>query len=54
MNKHYPGEPENIYIQSWMNIIWKNNWVITTKKGKGQLPLFCGNVEQVITIYGRG
>ena len=29
-----------------------NNWVITTKKGKGKLPLFCGNGEQVITIYG--
>ena len=35
-----------------MNIIQENNWVITTKKGKGKLPLFCGNVEQVITIYG--
>ena len=21
------------------------------KKGKGKLPLFCGNVEQVIPIY---
>ena len=29
----------------------ENNWVITTKKGKGKLKLFCGNREQVITIY---
>ena len=35
-----------------MNIIQENNWVISTKKGKGKLPLFCGNVERVIPIYG--
>ena len=35
-----------------MNIIQVNIWVITTKKGKGKLPLFCGNVDWVITIYG--
>ena len=34
-----------------MNIIQENNRVITTKKGKGKLPLFCGNVERVIPIY---
>ena len=27
----------------------ENNWVITTKKGKGKLPLFCGNGERVIS-----
>ena len=25
----------------------ENNWIITTKKGKGKLPLFCGNGEQL-------
>ena len=30
----------------------ENNWVITTKKGKGKLPIFCGNRERVIPIYG--
>ena len=34
-----------------MDIIQEKNWVITAKKGKGKLPLFCGNIEQVITIY---
>ena len=29
---YYPGEPVNIHIQSIINIIQKNNWVITTKK----------------------
>ena len=29
----------------------EDNWVISTKKGKGKLPLFCGNVERVIPIY---
>ena len=31
--KYYPGEPVNIHIQSLINIIQENNWVITTKKG---------------------
>ena len=30
----------------------ENNCVIITKKGKGELPLFCGNGEQVIPLYG--
>ena len=34
-----------------MKIIQENNWVITKKKGKVKLPLFRGNVEQVIPIY---
>ena len=34
-----------------MNIIQENNWVITTKKGKGKLPLFSGNVERVSPVY---
>ena len=38
MNKYYSG------------IQW-NNWVVIIKKGKGKLPLFCGNVERVISIY---
>ena len=28
----------------------ENNWVITTKNGGGVLPLFHGNVEQLIPI----
>ena len=51
INIYYPGEPVNIHIQSLINIIQENNWVITTKKGKGKLPLFCGNGEQVNPIY---
>ena len=35
INKYYPGE----------------KWLIATKKGKGNLPLFCGNREQVISIH---
>ena len=51
MNKYYPGELVYICIQSWIKIIQDNNWVSPPKKGKGKLSLFCGNVEQVITIY---
>ena len=51
MNQYYPGEPVIIHIQSLINIIQKNNRVITTKKGYGKLPLFRGNGERVITIY---
>ena len=36
-----------------MNIIQENNWVITTKRGEGKLPLFCGNIERVTPIYYR-
>ena len=41
---NYPDEPVNIHIQPLINIIQDNNWVITIKKGKGKLPLFCGNI----------
>ena len=51
MNKYYPGEPVNIYIQSLINIMDDKHLVITTKRGKGKLPLFCGNEEWVIPIY---
>ena len=51
MKKCYPGEPLNIYLQSLIDIILENNWVITTKKGKCKLPLFCGNREWIIPIY---
>ena len=54
MKKYYPGEPVNIHKQSSINIIQKNNWVVTTKKGKGKLPLFCSDVEWVIPIYASG
>ena len=37
-----------------MNILQDNNRVINKKKGKGELPLFHGNVERVIPIYGHG
>ena len=51
MKKYYPDEPVNIHIQSLINIIQDKNWVITTQKGKGKLPLFCGDGERLITIY---
>ena len=51
INKYYTGEPVHIYIQSLINIMQDNNWFIITKNGKGNLPLFCGNGEQVIPIY---
>ena len=35
-----------------MNIILENNWLITTKNVKGELPLFCGDVERLFPIYG--
>ena len=53
INIYYPGKPVNIHIQSLINIIQENNRVITTKKGKGKLPLFCGNGERLIPIYDR-
>ena len=49
--KYYPGEPINIHIQSLINTIHEKNWVITTKKGKGKLPLLCGNGERLISVY---
>ena len=51
MNRYYQGEPVNIHIQSSINILQDNNRVITTKKGKGKLPLFRGNEKRVIPIY---
>ena len=27
---------------------------LTQKKGTSKLPLFCGNVERLIPIYGKG
>ena len=51
MNIYYPGEPVNIHIQSLINTIQENNWVINTKKGKGNFPLFYGNGERKIPIY---
>ena len=49
--KYYPGETVNIHIRSLINIIQDKNWVITTKKVKGKLPLFSGNGEQIIPFY---
>ena len=46
MRMYYMVEAINIQIFSQ-----EKNWVITTKKGKGKLPLFCGNGERVIPIY---
>ena len=51
MNKYYPGEPVNIHIQEWINIIQESNRVITIKKGKVNLQLFCGNGKWLIPIY---
>ena len=52
MKKYHPGEPVNIHTESLINIIQEKNRAIKTKKGKGKLPLFFVNGEQVITIYG--
>ena len=51
-NTKNPVEPLNILIKSLILIIQENNRVITTKKGKGKLPIFCSNGYQVIHIYG--
>ena len=51
MNKYYQCQPINIRVKSLINIIQEKNWVIAAKKGKGKLPLFCGNGERVIPIY---
>ena len=32
INRHYTGRRDSIHIQSVINIIQVNNWVITTKK----------------------
>ena len=40
-------------MQLLINIIQDNNWVITTKNGKGILTFFHGNREQLIPIYAR-
>ena len=39
-------------MQSFIYIIQEKEWVITTKKGNGELPLLCGNGDRVIPIYG--
>ena len=52
--KQLSSEPVNIHIQSLLNIIQENNWVITTEKVKVKLPLFRGNGEQIIHFYDRG
>ena len=52
VKKYHPGEPVNIHTESLINIIQEKNRAIKTKKGKGKLPLFFVNGEQVITIYG--
>ena len=51
INRYYPVEPVNIHIKSLINIIQENNRIIATQKGKGKLPIFCGNGEQVNPIY---
>ena len=51
MNKYYPGETDNIHIQSLIHIMQENNRLITMQKGEGKLILFCGNRERVIPIY---
>ena len=48
----HSDEPFNIHMQSFIDIIQENNWVSTTKKGKGKLSVFCGNGEHIIIIYG--
>ena len=43
MNKYYPGRLVHIHLQLLRNIMQDNNKVITVKKSKVKLPLFCGN-----------
>ena len=50
--EYYPGKPVNIHVQPLMNITQENNRVIIIKRGKGKVPLFFGNGEQVIPFYG--
>ena len=52
INRYYPVEPVNIHIQSLINMIQDKIWSLPPKKGKGKLPLFCGNGERVNPIYG--
>ena len=33
MEKYYLGEPVNIHIQSFINVVQEKYWSITTKKG---------------------
>ena len=49
--KYYQDEPENIRIQSLINIIQEKNWVITITKIVRKNYHFSGNEEQVISIY---
>ena len=51
IKKHYIDEPVNLHMKSLINITRENNRVITTKKHKGKLPLFCVNVEGKISIH---
>ena len=37
-------------MQSLINIVREKIGQLTPKKGKGKLPLFCGNGEQVIPV----
>ena len=48
---YYTVEPVNIHIQYLINTIQATNRVISTKKSKGQLPLFRGNRELAIPFY---
>ena len=54
MKNYYPGEPVNIHIQSLINIIQEKIGQLPPKSSKGKLPLFCGNRELEIPIYGLG
>ena len=52
--KYYPGELVHMHIKPLMHIIQEKIGLLPPKKGKGKLPLFCGNGEWVITIYAVG
>ena len=54
IQKYYPSEPVSIHIQLLINIIQETTGYLPTKKGKDKLPLFSGNEERVIIIYGPG
>ena len=47
---YYPSDPVNVNIQYLLSTVQEKNWVLSTKKWKDKLPLFCGNGERVIPI----
>ena len=54
MNKYYPGEPGSIHMQSLINIMQENNWLIATQKRlRVNYQYFVVTYNGVIPIYAR-